>query len=72
MIEGTEFIICGKCERGDALVYVCGAKRENAERLLDRILNAPTENDLRVTKGLSDFYIEEIPSKDAWWNYGTD
>ncbi len=51
------------------LLYVCGSSRENAERVLDRLLNNPDNQDLRnIEKGYINFRIEEVADKDCWWN----
>ena len=67
-----EFVIVhdvkGTDKYNGCLMYTCG-DRENAERVLDRILNNPNKEDLRcISKGYINFRIEEVPDKDCWWN----
>lgn len=67
-----EYIIVGDTDKyKECLIYVCFSK-ENAEKVLDRVLNNPTEDDLRMTKGHTNLKVIGIPDRDCWWNYGTD
>lgn len=52
----------------DCLVCICGT-HENAENILNRMLNNPTENDKRLMSGHTNFRIEFIKEEDCWW-YG--
>ena len=69
----TEYMIVGDTkDHNDCLIYICGSNKNHAEDVLQRILNNPSENDLRVSKGHTNLRIGEVESEDAWWNYGTD
>jgi hypothetical protein len=60
--------VTGTDKYNGCLMYTCG-DRENAERVLDRILNNPNKEDLRcINKGYTNFRIEEVPDKYCWWN----
>lgn len=64
-----EYVIVGDTkEYKCCLIYVCGKSRENAEKILEGILNNPTENDKLVTKGHTNLRIEEVEDSECWWN----
>ena len=64
-----EYIIKGDTERyEDCLVLVCGNTKEGAERVLNRLLNNPTDNDKRLIKDHKNLRIAEVDDKDCWWN----
>lgn len=65
--RGTEYIIVGDGLYKGSLIYACGGK-ENAEKVLNRMLTNPDDHDLRSMEGLNNFRIEEVVSKDCWWN----
>lgn len=68
----SDYIIVGDTEKyGECLIYVCSTK-ENAEKVLDQMLNNPTENDLRVMQGLTNLRIKEVPRENCWWRYSCD
>ena len=59
-----------KCE--ECLLY-CGFKeREQAERVLNRMLNNPTRGDEQIMRGKSNIRVQEVANKDCWWNYNCD
>lgn len=64
-----EYIIVGdtKSYKG-CLVTVVRGDRHAAEKVLERMLYAPTENDLLLMKGHKNLRIEEVEEKDQWWN----
>lgn len=66
----TEYIIIGDTERfTGCLVTICkGASREQAEKVLERMLTNPTENDLRLMNGHTNFRIEAVGEEAQWWN----
>lgn len=66
-VSKSDYIVIGDTEKyKDCLVYVCGTK-EHAEKVLERMLNDPTETDLLHMQGHSNFRIEEVPKEDCWW-----
>ena len=69
----NEYVIVGDTkEFKECLIYVCGTSRDWAEKLLDRMLNNPTENDLRAMKDHTNLKVEEVPPEDCWWNGNLD
>ena len=68
----SEYIIEKKKKKfGECLVYICGTK-ENAEKVLDRMINNPTENDKVISEGHTNLRIKEVEEKSCWWNYNCD
>lgn len=68
-----EYIIKGDTERyKDCLVLVCGTSKAHAENVLSRLLNNPTDNDMRLIKDHKNLRIEEVVDKDCWWNFNCD
>lgn len=68
-----DYIIKGDTkEFKDCLIYITGKTYENPEKILDRMLNNPTENDKRLIKGHENFRIGFVKEKDCWWNYNCD
>jgi hypothetical protein len=64
-----EYVIVGDTkEYKNCLIYVCGKSQENAEKILEGILNNPTENDKLVTKGHTNLRIEKVEDSECWWN----
>jgi hypothetical protein len=64
-----EYVIVGDTkEYKGCLIYVCGKSQENAEKMLKKVLNNPTENDKLVTKGHTNLRIEEVEDSECWWN----
>jgi hypothetical protein len=64
-----EYIIVGDTkDYNGCLIYRCGDNRENAEKVFDRLLNNPNNNDKFVSKGHFNIRIEETNSSDCWWN----
>ena len=65
----TEYIIIGDTERFDeCLVAVCGNDKDHAMKVLNRMINNPTENDKRLTKGHHNLRVQEANSGECWWN----
>jgi len=63
-----EYIIVGDTKNyNGCLVCICGGK-ENAETVLERMLNNPNENDKALIKGHTNLRIEPVEEKDCWWN----
>ena len=68
-----EYIICGDTEEyKECLIYLCGASLDYAEKVLNKVLNSPTEYDKNLTKGYTNIKIKKVVSEDCWWNYGCD
>ena len=57
--------IIGVNKKGkDCLVYICNSDKEYADKILDRILNNPTKDDLINTEDLIDLKV--IEDVDSW------
>ena len=56
------------------LYCICGSSRKHAEKVLDRIMKNPTEQEMRdvSSKGYINFRIESVEDKHCWWNDSTD
>lgn len=66
---GMNYVIVGDTDRYiDCLVCVAGNTYEDAEHVLDRMLNNPTENDKRLMVGHTNFRIEFVENRNCWWN----
>ena len=64
-----EYIIVGDTEDyKECLVATCGKSEEWANEVLQRMLNAPTENDKLLMRGHSNFKVKKVAGKDCWWN----
>lgn len=65
----TEYIIVGdtKSYKG-CLITVVRGSRSDAEKVLERMLYAPTDNDWELMKGHNNLRIEEVEEKEQWWN----
>lgn len=65
-----QYIIKGDSKNfKNCLVFVIGhCTEEYAKSVLNRVKNNPTDNDKRVTKGLSNLRIEEVTEEDCWWD----
>ena len=67
--ENMGYIIVGDTASfKGCLVTVINGSRSFAEKRLEQMLYAPTENDLLLMKGHKNLRIEETESKDEWWN----
>lgn len=68
MAKGTEWIIVGDFGKlGECLIRPAGTKQD-AEKLLDRMLTNPNDNDKRLMKDAQNLRIKEVESAKAWWN----
>lgn len=68
-----EYIIKGDTERyQDCLLLVCGNSKKNAEKVLNRLLTNPTDNDKRLIKDHKNLRIEEVADRECWWNFNCD
>lgn len=64
----NQYIIVGDTEEhGECLVYICGNNEDKAKETLNRILTNPTERDKRVTAGIRNLRVKEVPREDCWW-----
>lgn len=62
-----EYIIIGDTQNfKGCLIYVCSTNRAHAEKVLDRMLNNPNEQDLKVLQTHTNIRISE--AEDCWWN----
>lgn len=64
-----EYIIIGNTENHkDCLVCLAGYDKDHAEKVLERMLINPTDNDKHLMKGHTNFRIKEVVSENQWWN----
>ena len=69
----SEYIIVGDSEKCEGCLLYCGFKeKEHADRVLNRMLNNPTRGDEQIMRGKSSIRVQEVASKDCWWNYNCD
>lgn len=69
----TEYIIVGdNQDYNGCLIYVCGTDQSWAEQVLQRMLNHPTENDIKSMGSCTDLRVEEVLPENCWWNDTTD
>lgn len=67
-MKGSDYIIEGDTERFEGcLICVAGNTKEYAEKLLNRMLTNPTENDKRLMNGHRNLRIKEVPAEKCWW-----
>ena len=67
--KSTEYIIIGDTENfKDCLIYTGCRSKEDAERVIDRILHNPTKNDLYVAKGHTNLRYKKVDPKECWWH----
>ena len=63
-----EYIIVGDTEVYDGcLVCVC-TSFEQAEQVLNRMINNPTASDKKMIKGHKNLRIEKMNKEYCWWN----
>ena len=64
------YIIIGDTDKyKDCLVVTCGGEREHAEKVLDRMVNNPTEQDKKTMEGYSNLRVEEVTQSYCWWDW---
>ena len=56
----------------ECLVCVVGRSYTDAEYVLNRMLNNPTENDKRLIKGFISLGIDFVEERDCWWRGNCD
>ena len=65
----TEYIIVGDTEKYDGcLIYTCGTDKSWAEKVLERMLTNPDEQDKQELAKHSNLRVEAVQEKDQWWN----
>lgn len=65
----TEHIIVGDTSAfKNCLITVVHGDRHFAEKVLERMLYAPTETDLILMQGHKNIRIKEVVEEDQWWN----
>ena len=65
----VEYIIIGDTDKyKDCLVAICGWNKEHAMKVLNRMINEPTKNDILLTKGHYNLRIKEKEAGKNWWN----
>lgn len=67
----TEYIIVGR--RPDTVDDYClispvGKDKDNAEKILERMIENPDPHDVKLIGRLVDLKLEEVVSKECWWN----
>ena len=68
----SDYIIVGDTAKyKECLVYICGTK-DNAKKVLERMLNNPNANDKRIIEGHTNLRIKEVPRESCWWRDGCD
>jgi hypothetical protein len=68
-----DYVIVGDTARYEGcLVCVAGSTFEDAKRLLNRMLNNPTENDKKLMSGHTNFRVEFAKESDCWWHGNCD
>ena len=69
----NEYIIVGDTEKyKGCLVTLCGTSLEHANKVLNRMVNNPSEHDKKISEGHTNLRIEEVEEKDCWWNHYHD
>lgn len=69
----NEYVIIGDTENyKDCLVCLCGTSFEHANKVLDKMLNNPTENDKKIMAGHTNLRVKEVSVDDCWWRNGCD
>jgi hypothetical protein len=69
MVNTKEYLIVGDTKNHkDCLIYRCENSREDAEKVLDRVLNNPNNDDKFASKGHFNIRLEEVDSSECWWN----
>lgn len=65
-----EYIIVGDTVKFKNCLISCGFKdKEQAKRVLNRMLNNPMYEDECAMKGMNNIHVLEVESKNCWWNY---
>ena len=73
MVDMKEYLIVGDTKNHkDCLIYRCGNNQEYAERVLDRLLNNPNDDDKFASKGHFNIRLKEVDSTECWWNNTRD
>lgn len=62
------YIVGDTKDFGTCLIYTCGKNREHAEKVLDRMLNNPSEQDKEELMAHTNIRIKEEDSDKCWWN----
>ena len=64
-----EYIIVGDSDKYKGCLLYCGFKeKERAERVLNLMLNNPTLGDEQIMLDKCNIRVQEVESKDCWWN----
>ena len=73
MVDKKEYLIVGDTKyHKDCLIYRCGNNREDAEKVLNRLLNSPNDDDKFVSEGHFNIRLKEVDSSECWWNDTVD
>ena len=68
-----DYVIAGDTSMYEGcLVCIAGKTYEIAEKILNRMLNNPTENDKKLMSGHTNFRIEFVEESDCWWHGNCD
>lgn len=67
--KNLEYIIVGTINGKESLIKTCFTK-DNAEKVLHRMLNNPDKYDkMDLKKGYTNIRIEATEKKNCWWNW---
>lgn len=61
-------IIGDTSEYKDCLVCVCHLNKTEAEKVLDRMINNPTQNDLACIGKCTNLRLKNTKPEEEWWN----
>lgn len=67
-----DYIIIGDTKAHEGCLVRVAGTYENAQKVLDQMLNNPDENDKRLMAGLTNFRIKFAEEKDCWWRGNCD
>lgn len=68
-MQDFEYVIAGDTERHkDCLIRPVGEDLEHAQEVLERMLNNPDSNDLKLMEGHTNIRIEKTKKENCWWN----
>lgn len=72
-MNNAEYTIVGDTEKYEGcLVLACGASKEHAKEVLNRMLNNPTASDKMLIKGHKNLRIKKVTKNNCWWNDAHD
>lgn len=67
-MSNKRYVIVGDTETSNGcLVMTCGASKERADEVLQKLLSDPNEQDKMMIEGHTNLRVEEVDSSDCWW-----